>query len=76
MHLPDELHPPLTFSYLTGWRKSEVLSLTADRVDLKAGVVRLDPGTTKSGQGRSFFITTNMRTLLKKQIDSLDALKK
>jgi len=21
-HLPDDLHPPVTFSYLTGWRKT------------------------------------------------------
>jgi integrase len=76
-HLPEELHPPLKFAYATGWRfKSEVLPLTADRVDLKAGVVRLDPGTTKSGQGRSFFLTAELRTLLQEQIDSIDALKK
>lgn len=71
-----ELHPPLKFAYATGWRKSEVLSLTVDRVDLRAGVVRLDPGTTKSGLGRSFFLTDELHTLLTKQIDSLDALKK
>lgn len=60
LQLPEELHPPLKFAYGTGWRfKSEVLSMTADRVDLKAGVVRLDPGTTKSGQGRSFFSPSN-----------------
>ncbi len=77
MQLPDELHPPLKFAYATGWRfKSEVLPLTADRVDLRARVVRLDPGTTKSGQGRSFFMTAELYALLKTQIDGLDALKK
>ncbi len=35
-----------------------------------------DPGTTKSGQGRSFFLTSELRTLLQEQIDSIDALKK
>jgi len=73
----SELHPPLKFAYATGWRfKSEVLPLTVDRVDLKAGVVRLDPGTTKSGQGRSFFVTSELRTLLQAQIASVEALKK
>ena len=43
-HLPAYLHAPLTFAFVTGWRlKSEVLPLTVDRVDLQAGVVRLDP---------------------------------
>jgi integrase len=52
--LPDYLRPVVTFSYLTGWRISEVLGLTWDRVDFTAGVVRLDVGTTKSGAGRVF----------------------
>lgn len=37
-NLPKELQPPLKFAHATGWRfKSEVLALTAERVDLKAG---------------------------------------
>ncbi len=50
--LPAEVQAPLRFAYLTGWRlRSEVLSLTADRVDLHTGSVRLSPGTTKNGKG-------------------------
>jgi integrase len=76
-HLPEEYHAALKFAYATGWRfKSEVLPLTVDRVDLRAGVVRLDPGTTKSGQGRSFFLTAELRALLKAQLDSIAELKK
>ena len=45
----------VTFAYLTGWRiQSEVMKLQWRRVDLKAGTVRLDPGTTKNKQGRLF----------------------
>jgi len=51
--LPDYLRPPLTFAYYGGWRISEVLGLTWNRVDLAAGVVRLDVGSTKSGAGRT-----------------------
>ena len=37
----------------TGWRtKSEILPLQWQHVDLHAGVVRLDPGTTKNREGR------------------------
>ena len=43
------------FAYLTGWRlDSEVLPLQWPQVDFRAGVVRLEPGTTKSGKGREF----------------------
>jgi len=54
-HLPEEIRPVVTFAYLTGWRvNSEVLTLQWHQVDLKAGVVRLDPGTTKNREGRTF----------------------
>ena len=33
-------------------RKSEILNLTWDRVDLKTGVIRLRPEDTKKQEGR------------------------
>jgi integrase len=75
-HLPDYLHAPLTFAYITGWRlKSEILPLTADRVDLVNGIIRLDPGTTKNDDGRTFYATAELKKLLTAQLDSLAALK-
>ena len=75
-HLPAYLHAPLTFAFVTGWRlKSEVLPLTVDRVDLQAGVVRLDPGTTKNDEGRSFYVTAELREVLKGQLIALEALR-
>jgi integrase len=50
---PEWLKPVLTFMYWTGWRRSEVLPLQWRQVDLAAGVVRLEPGTTKNKRGRS-----------------------
>jgi integrase len=53
--LPEPLRPPLEFAFLTGWRiPSEVLPLTWAQVDLAAGIVRLEVGTTKNGEGRTF----------------------
>lgn len=53
--LPAALRPVLRFGFFTGWRvQSEVLPLTWDRVDFAAGVVRLEPGTTKNNEGREF----------------------
>lgn len=52
--LPEPLQPVMEFAYLTGWRKQEILTLTWAQVDFGAGVVRLEPGTTKNRQGRTF----------------------
>lgn len=53
--LPDHLQSVATFAFLTGWRiRSEVVPLRWAQVDLEAGVVRLEPGTTKNREGREF----------------------
>ena len=67
-HLPAALRPVITFAYITGWRiTSEVLPLQWRHVDLKAGEVRLDPGTTKNAEGRVFKMTAQLRKLLEEQ---------
>jgi len=53
--LPDYLRNLFRFAALTGWRaRDEVLPLTWDRVDFTAGVARLDIGTTKNDDGRTY----------------------
>jgi integrase len=42
------------FAFLTGWRLMEILRLEWRQIDDRARIVRLDPGTTKSGRGRVF----------------------
>jgi integrase len=76
-HLPEALRPMVTFAYITGWRiPSEVLTLQWRQVDLDAGTVRLDPGTTKSGEGRVIHMTADLRTLLESQRAITDAYQK
>lgn len=53
-HLPADLRPVVEFAYLTGWRKREILTLQWRNVDFQAGEVRLEPGTTKNDEGRTF----------------------
>ena len=53
--LPDYLKPVVTFAYYTGWRKSEILNLTWDRVDLKEGTIRVDD--TKNKDSREVYMT-------------------
>ncbi len=53
--LPEPLQAPITFAYHTGWRvPSEVLVLRWAEVDFLSGVVRIEPGHSKSGEGRVF----------------------
>jgi integrase len=52
--LTAHVRPVVAFLYLTGWRLGEVLPLRWAQVDLEAGVVRLEPGTTKNAEGRAF----------------------
>jgi integrase len=76
-HLPEELRPVVKFAYITGWRvKSEVLTREWRHVDLKAGEVRLEPGTTKNKEGRTFPFTSELRTLLEAQHAESERLKK
>ena len=62
------------FAYITGWRvKSEVLKLEWRHVDLKAGEVRLDPGTTKNGEGRTFPFTIDLKRVSTRSTLSMSA---
>jgi len=68
--LPEALRVVVTFAYITGWRiASEILPLEWRQVDWSGRVVRLDPGTTKNREGRSFPFTTALEALLKVQFE-------
>jgi integrase len=74
--LPGHLAAVVTFAYLTGWRiQSEVLKLQWRQVDLVGASVRLDAGTTKNREARTFPVTPELRTLLEAQQRERDALK-
>ena len=63
--LPEHLRAPVTFSYHTGWRlQSEVLPLQWQQVDLEAGTVRLEVGTTKNKDGRLIYLMGELKALL------------
>ncbi len=76
-HLPGELQAVVTFTYITGWRMAdEVLTLEWRQVDFDAGEVRLEPGTTKNKDGRTFPFTSELRAVLKMQHAEHERLKK
>jgi integrase len=78
-HLDADLQPPIKFAYLTGWRiKSEVFSLQWPQVDFAAGEARLEPGTTKTDEGRTFpfSVLPELKELLCYQRERTDLLQK
>lgn len=62
--LPEHLRPVITFAYLTGCRKGEILMLLWEQVDLINRVVRLNPGETKNEEGRIIPLTGELYTVL------------
>jgi len=50
--------------YTYGWRHEELLALRVRQVNLLAGTIRLEPGTTKNDQGREVSMTLPVRSLL------------
>jgi integrase len=76
-HLPAEIRPVISFAYITGWRiAAEVLPLEWRQVDFAASEIRLDPGTTKNHEGRTFPMTENLRAVLEAQHAKHERLKK
>jgi integrase len=73
-HLREDLQVAITVSYTFGWRTSEVLTLERRQVDVREGTIRLDPGTTKSGEGRLVYLTSELKPLLEEQLKRVDEL--
>lgn len=66
--LAPELYADAASAYITGWRvPSEVLPLTWSQVNMRGGLVRIDPGQTKAGEGQQFPITAALREVLKRR---------
>jgi integrase len=67
--LPDYLKGFVTFGYKTGWRISEISSLTWAQVDRDQGIVRLEVGETKSDDGRTIYLDDELKEFFQLQWD-------
>lgn len=65
--LPDYLKGVLVMGYWTGLRRGEIVSMKWRQVDLVNGVLRLEAGTTKSGEARIVPLAPDLWECLKMQ---------
>jgi integrase len=76
-YLPADLQLAVTLAYTFGWRtQSEVLPLERRQLDLDAGTLRLDPGSTKNDEGRVVYLTPELKTLVAAQLERIRAVEK
>lgn len=61
--LPEYLKAMATFAYRFGWRVEEICNLEWSRVDLEYGIVRVDPGDTKNGEGRTVYLDSELKAM-------------
>lgn len=60
----EHIKPVFQFAYRTGSRRGQILNLKWPSVDLPNAVVRLEPGETKSGDGRTIPLTSDLVSML------------
>jgi integrase len=74
-YLRPDLQVAVSIAYTFGWRmQSEVLTLELRQVDLDAGTLRLEPGTTKNDEARIVYLTPGLKSLVAVQIERVRAL--
>ena len=66
-YLRPEVQPIARFGYELGWRLREIITLEWRQVNLVDGSVRLDPGSTKNGEGRVAYCSAELLAVLHAQ---------
>jgi integrase len=75
--LPEDLQVAVSLAFELGWRiPSEVLTLERRQLDVMAGAIRLEPGSTKNDDGRMVYVTPGLRTLLAGQVARVEVLQR
>jgi integrase len=62
---PKHLRSVLIMAWETGMRRGEILNLKWEKIDMRAGVIKLSGEQTKSGKGRTVPISPVLKTTLK-----------
>jgi len=77
-HLPQHMRALIEVAYICGWRRGELLALQWAQVDWDSGTIRLERGSTKSGEPRTFPFDAHPRlaALLREQRERTSAAEK
>jgi len=74
-HLAEDARLAATIGFEVAWRvKSEVLTLTWDRVDLAEGCIRLDESHSKNGKSRRVYLNPATTAMMAAQRSRMEAL--
>jgi integrase len=74
--LPEDLQAAVTIAFTYGWRRDEILTLERRQLDLEAGTLCLDVGSTKNDDGREVDVTDELRGMLAAQVARVQALER
>ena len=66
----------MTIAFTYGWRRDEILTLQRRQLDLAAGTLCLDTGTTKNDDGREVDLTDELCALLGAQVERVKLLER
>jgi integrase len=73
--LRPDLQVAVTIAHSYGWRmQSEVLALGLSQIDLSAGTMRINPGGSKTGEGRIVYLSSEVKKMMEEQIQRVRAL--
>jgi integrase len=72
---PGHLKPIVKLAYYTGMRRGEILGLTWDQVDLKAGFIKLTHQDTKTKEGRLVPLNQELMQMFKAMPRGLPGVK-
>ena len=64
---PPHMQSVVAFAYKTGWRKSEILTLTWAQVDRENWIVRLEPGDAKKDEARTIYLEHDLIEIFQRQ---------
>ena len=71
---PD-LQLAVTIADSYGWRmQSEILTLGFSQIDISAGTMRINPGGSKTGEGRIVYLSSDVKRMLEEQIERVRTL--
>lgn len=75
-NLPEHLRGFVTFAYRTGWRLTEIATLTWSQVDRGGGIVRLEVGETKNDEARTVYLDEELKQIMEGQWEARKGCRK